>query len=50
MNGCFLGEQVFSVLIFDPSVHPEDVLNEAIEEFVNVFPRLNGAFPNSKGI
>ena len=50
MNRGFLREQVFSVLLFDPGVHPENVLNEAIEEFVNVFPRLHGAFPNAKGI
>ena len=50
INGCFLRKQVFPMLLFYFGVHLEYVLNYAIEEFITVFSRLNGTFPNSKGI
>ena len=50
INGWFLRKHVFPMLLFDFGVHPKYVLNYAIEEFINVFARLHGAFPNSKGI
>ena len=50
INERFLRKHVFPMLLFDFGVHPKYVLNYAIEEFINVFARLHGAFPNSKGI
>ena len=50
INGLFFRKHVFPMLLFDFGVHLEYVLNYAIEEFINVFPRLHGAFPYAKGI
>jgi hypothetical protein len=50
INGWFLRKHVLPMLLFDFGVHPKYVLNYAIEEFINVFSRFNGTFPNSKGI
>jgi hypothetical protein len=50
INGWLLRKHLFPMLLFDFGVHPKYVLNYAIEEFINVFSRLHGTFPNAKGI